>query len=182
MQKQGVISRVFDKPYQNKTLYSFQLQGDSQYYRLGEKKPPFVQNGASIQFDVDMKGNNATAKNVAPWMEQVIPAAIQNPIPYAPPAAAKDTYWNNKEKADVERQKKIEIQAARNAAIEFISILLSQDAVKLPAKQADKEAALADMLNHYIEKFIAENSGKSDETTPAAEPELNDDDNQEKWG
>lgn len=182
MQKQGVISKVFSKPFQNKTLYSFQLQGDQQYYRLGEKKPPFVQDGASIQFDIDWKGNNASAKNVAPWMEQVVPAALQTPIPYAPPAAAKDNYWNNKEKADVARQKKIEIQAARNAAIEFISILLAQEAVKLPAKQADKEAALADMLNHYIEKFLSENEGTTTTQPVEAETINNDEDSEEKWG
>lgn len=70
----------------------------------------------------------------------------------------KDDYWRRKEERDVEVQRAIQYQSSRNAAIAAFDVLLKAEAVKLPAKQADKyDAALAlieeltDHFNHQVD-------------------------------
>jgi hypothetical protein len=166
----GVVARIFEKEFPNGMAYSFTLRGDRAFYRSGNKKPTFSE-GDSIQFEVEMKGANAYAKHIQPWtggeVEVAVPAAK---VANGGPRTA-DDFWRRKEVRDVETQKRIELQSCRNSAIAFVAELVKAEAVKLPAKQADKALVIEELVKHYTKFFIEENAGKQPEeaVNPAAE-------------
>jgi hypothetical protein len=163
---QGVVQKIFDKDFGKGPVYSFTLKGDRTFYRLGPKKPSFAE-GDSVQFETKTSGNSTYANNVAPWKGGTVPTSVANAARQSSgggPATA-DQFWRNKEARDVLTQQRIELQSCRNSAIELVRVLLSPgvEAVKLPAKQADKERVVAEMVTHYTKSFLGENkSGLSD--------------------
>ena len=180
----GVVGRIYSKEFQDgNTAWSFTLRGDRAFYRLGSKKPHFSE-GDSIQFDVEMKGANAYARNATPWtggeVSQAQPAAA---VAAASPRTA-DDFWRRKEQRDVETQKRIELQSCRNSALELVKLLVSTEALKLPAKQADKVPVVEELVKHYTKYFIDENAGKEAievvpevAVAPVTEENKNNDDN-----
>lgn len=54
----GTVSKVFDRKWQDKVLYSFKLDGDDQYYRTGENKPA-CNEGDSISFSYGQTAGGA---------------------------------------------------------------------------------------------------------------------------
>jgi hypothetical protein len=170
----GVVARIYSKDFGDATAWSFTLRGDRTFYRAGNKKP-FFSEGDSVQFDVEMKGQNAYARGVSKWEGQ---DAVQSAPAIAVSRAVggnvgtKDDYWLQREKRDVETQKRIELQSCRNSAIALVAELLKVEAVKLPAKQADKVPVIEELVTHYTKFFIDQNSGKQSEEVihEAAEP------------
>lgn len=61
----------------------------------------------------------------------------------------------------------IRYQAARNSALEFVSIALQHGAVKLPAKQAEQLDVLMDLTMDITDKFFQDaiNLGPAEKTT-----------------
>ncbi|MDE2097336.1 MAG: hypothetical protein KGL39_08845 [Patescibacteria group bacterium] len=172
----GVVARIFEKEFANGMAYSFTLRGDRTFYRSGNKKPTFSE-GDSIQFDVEMKGANAYAKGVSQWKsEDVVQGRTAAAV--AIPRTA-DDFWRRKETRDIETQKRIELQSCRNSAIELVKLLQSLEAVKLPAKQADKVPVVEELVKHYTKYFIDENAGKDAaiEAVNEAAVEITQDDN-----
>lgn len=183
----GVVGKIYSKEFGNSVLWSFTLQGDRTFYRLGNKKPAFSE-GDSIQFEVETRNGNASAKHVGPWNGE----GVQRDVPAASVSAPRtaDDFWRRKEQRDVDTQKRIELQSCRNSAIELVKLLQSLEAVKMPTKQADKVSVVEELVKHYTKYFIDENSGKDKGDAPEAIPavetvtednkkENSDDDN---WG
>ena len=69
---------------------------------------------------------------------------------------------------DPSTQKLIELQAARNAASEFLKVALEQGAISLPAKKADKLDFLIEAHNECVARFLEQN-----ETYVEAEFDIN---------
>lgn len=171
---QGVVARISDFPFNGKTLWSFTLRGDQTFYRLGEKKPSFKE-GDSVQFDAEQKGKGVQAKNVVPWVgsQVTVGTSASTVARTVSGPATSNEYWSNRETRDIEVQKRIELQSCRNSAIELVRLLIGSgiEAVKLPAKQADKAQVVEELVAHYTEVFRNENkSGKAgvQETVPEA--------------
>lgn len=82
-------------------------------------------------------------------------------------AGGKDDYWARKEERDVEVQKAIQYQASRNAAIATLDILLKAEAVKLPAKQADKYDAALALLDTLTERFNEQTTNLGQAPSPS---------------
>jgi hypothetical protein len=167
----GVVARIYSKDFGDATAWSFTLRGDRTFYRAGNKKP-FFSEGDSVQFDVEMKGQNAYARGVSKWEGE--PSQQNTPVAamVAARTVTKDDYWVQRESRDVETQKRIELQSCRNSAIALVAELLKVEAVKLPAKQADKVPVIEELVTHYTKFFIDQNSGKQSEEVihEAAEP------------
>jgi hypothetical protein len=146
MQYKGVVSNISSKDWSNKTLWSFQLNGQRDFFRTGDKKPP-VERGQYITFEaiagktggLNVDVNSIQVKEAEKEASGIV---LQEP--------AKDTYWADKDA-------RIEKQACRNTALQFIQILLAQEALKVPAK--NKLEFFEELLSHYQSKFIADNSG-----------------------
>lgn len=190
---QGVIGRIYAKEFGGKNLYSFQLQGDRTYYRLGERKPSAAVEGASVEFDVEPRGNNLIAKNLRSWVGGGVaeaPSARNVAAMATGPAFVgrggrgdpKDDYWKKREERDVETQKRIEIQSCRNSAIAFMAMAVQAGAIKLPTKQADQEAVLFEAVQKYTKEFLAANTPeKPDVAAEVAEEIKALEDNEGEW-
>jgi hypothetical protein len=185
----GVIGKISKKPYSGKTLTSFALKGQDGWYSLGERSLPYNE-GDSIQFNVETRGNYSYAQQIEPWNDggagtpsvghvaASAPSRDGEPKPYRRSfqggnksgGSAKDDFWNDKEKRDIERERyqrevtqpKIEIQAARNAAIETAKFMFEKELVKVPTKTADKYDAFLELVETLTGDFISRTQSRLD--------------------
>lgn len=156
---QGVVRKIFDRQFGNKTVYSFTLNGDQTFYRLGDRPPNFSE-GDSVKFEPNTKGANTYANGVVPWKEDGTPVTGRAVSSVAAKASNKDDFWERKELRDISVQKRIEIQSCRNSAIDLVRLLLQTgvEAVKLPSAQAKREAIVAEIVRKYTADFLKENT------------------------
>ena len=75
--------------------------------------------------------------------------------------AGKDNYWENKDKRDIEREKRDKVKdvvvthlACRNSAIEAVGMLITAGAVSLPAKKAEQYDAVLELVDIVTERFV----------------------------
>jgi hypothetical protein len=181
----GVVGKINKKPYEGKTLTSFALKGQDGWYSLGERAPTF-QEGDSIQFSSITKGRYQYAQDIQPWVDGGATsspgvAEVANASRQAPAggfrksfgaarggAQEKDKYWADKETRDIERERyqrevtqpRIEIQAARNAAIAAATVMWEKEIVKIPTKQADKYDAFLALVETLTDDFITKTASR----------------------
>lgn len=153
---EGVVERTSEKPGKFGTMYSVKLRNSDTWYGLkGAKYQPF-KNGQKVEFDAaqNQRGYwDADSKSVR---------VLEDVVAEAPAAAAvgrsnyisKDDYWSRKEERDLKNDHLRNVGAARNTAIAFVDLLAKYEAVKLPAKQAEREAALLEAVETYKEEFM----------------------------
>ncbi len=128
-------------------FYNFKVGAD--WYGIGSKnRPTDFDRGSEISFDVEVTEKGfKNAKNIS-----VVPAktGTEGPRPTKAQGTPTGVDWDLKDR-------KIQQQSARNAAIEFLGVLASQDAIvyKATAKPTDKVVVLEAMLEHYTEKFLS---------------------------
>lgn len=169
----------------NKVTKYYSIKVNDVYYSVGSTQPP--EAGTLVEFEAEQKGEywNVTKAGI-----RVVPAG--NPTSNISGAAvssasksvmSKDDYWGNKEKRDMEWQHyqrtvvqpKIELQAARNAAIEFVKLLIVEvpyenskgeiqrlPSLKLGANIAKREEILAAAVEKYTKEFVEQNASNSE--------------------
>jgi hypothetical protein len=166
---QGVVQKIIHN--QQYGLYSFFMKGQDGMYSLGERAPTFKE-GDSIKFETDQKGKYLYAKDIVPWEGtgtgtappvQAVARSYGRGGFVGGKAGKSDeekAYWANKDLVAAETQKRIEIQAARNAAIEAARFLVEKEYVKTPTKQADKYDAYLALVNQLTDEFIKNTAGR----------------------
>jgi hypothetical protein len=158
----GVVGRINKKPYEGKTLTSFALKGQDGWYSLGERAPTFNE-GDSIQFEVETRGRYAYAKDIVQWAETGSAEAPRVPSrPYRAnsqksfgKSQEEKDYWAKRDATQEVTQRRIEIQAARNAAIETSKFLWEKELVAKPKKVADQYDAFLALIDQVATAFIA---------------------------
>jgi hypothetical protein len=146
----GQVTQVYQKQWQDKTFYSLQLN-DGENYGFGPFKPS-AGIGDKVEFEAEKnpKGFWAAKKDtlkVTKGTEQEVTAASAK-------AVSKDKYWTDKETRDIHNDQLRSLGACRNTAIEWIKVLLQNEAAKLPAAAAKKEEALNHLLDSYVDLFM----------------------------
>ena len=130
----------------------------STWYGTGQEQEPAFNIGDVVEFVDEMNGQwhnikRGTLKGVAKAESSVV-GNTQSPKPKA------DVDWDLKDK-------KIQQQSARNAAIAFINVLAGQSAIvyKKDHKEKDRLAALETLLAHYTAEFLdaTQNVGNENE-------------------
>ena len=121
-QYQGQLNRTFIKVWKGISLHSFTLAGVDGFFKTGRTPAP-VKEGSFVEFEADDKNQ------VEPASIKVVPAP-EAPIkaPELPPstsAPATPSYWENRQKGDMDRQKAITYQAARKDAISVAELCAS---------------------------------------------------------
>jgi len=145
---QIVVSRVLER-----NGYWNVLSDDDVWYGLGKKEPNF-DKGATIQFEYS---ENGKYKNVEGRVNVISNAeAPTRRKATASDIMTKDDYWRRKEENDIFTQREIRWQASRNAALEFMKMAFSVDALPLSKKGADKEELLNEYLNTYTQQFYTD--------------------------
>lgn len=166
----GTVAFVNEKVFNNSVLHSFKLRDDNTLYMCGKDKPA-IAKGNYIEFEAyeDSQGRTVVVPATITVREAEVlqPGTVTSGKPaysaYRKPfgktdAGAKDEYWKKREESDNARQKTIEYQAARNSAIAAATVILSNSALKLPAKEADKYAAVMGLIGDLTARFFAETS------------------------
>lgn len=174
---QGVVTTVEGKPFTDRnsgqpiTLWSFQVQGDNSWYRLGQSNPTF-QQGQFITFVWDQKGRNkfvdtnsvqVSEAPAQPQPQQQSQAPRNN---YSKAASnpqkdykGKDNYWQEKERHDKEvTQPTINFTAARGHAVQLVATALQHECLSLGQKKADRLGILLDTVDEITRRFCMDSA------------------------
>jgi hypothetical protein len=66
---------------------------------------------------------------------------------------SKDDYWKRREERDLETQKRIQLQSARNSAIAAAEVIVNTGAIKLPAQQNKKYDSVLSLIDEITAKY-----------------------------
>lgn len=162
--ERGAVQKHIEKAWNGKTFWTMVVNGEK--YGTGMKKPPEV--GTYVEFEYETNGRGY--KDVKGSINLANGTSKSQPQGTARAAdgskfVTKDEYWANREARDLDVQKVIQLQAARNAAIEVVKILVApvivdgkaEYIVKPPAQAKRKEWVEA-MIDELTHKFVAANS------------------------
>lgn len=165
----GTVSNVSARPWTDRetgrsiTLYSFQLEGGNKWYRTGETQPPF-DTGDNIQFvEHNNKVDTSSIEKIAASEVQQAPSPAPAGKSWNKGGAqkggqlARDDYWTNKEKRDIEREEfdknvrtpMIEYQSARKSATDLVVAALQADALSFGSAAKGKKL---EMLVEFVEE------------------------------
>lgn len=150
----GKLEKVIAKKLSNGFIHSVKI--DDVWYGAGFKRPA-AQEGEYVEFEwyTNDKGY-ATIKGEITVIKQQQSEA-RAPVRQAPGSAGgltKDQYWENKEARDVNIQKGIQFQAARNAAINVADVLLKNDCLSLGQAKAKKTDILLAFIDELTVKYF----------------------------
>jgi len=170
---QGRIEFLNEKPWGNKTLYSLKLSGDNTLYMCGGDKPQ-ASRGDYVNFDVSV--NQKGQAIVGAKTLKVMESEVNTPQT----AGVSRSFTTPFKKNDDDRQRRIEWQAARNSALTAAGLLLGGGALKMPAKETAKYAAIMAMIADLTKQFFNETAtlGEVPEAVvkePEEKPEAVDD-------
>lgn len=133
------------------------VDGDTEtWYGLGFSQPS-VAKGDVIEFEAKQNGKfwNIDTKSI-----RKVEAEVQQNKPVAEVAKGgasnKEEYWSKREAAEEHKQKQINWQSARYAAIQLLPTLFEQGAVKLPTKKADQYDAVLSLVDEITVKFYTD--------------------------
>lgn len=181
-----VIEVVKPRQTQWGTMYSVK-GNDGEWYSAGKIRPPEEGSYVEITWEVDAKGY----KKVKSFNRLQGQAPTQNVAKGALLGSknlTKDDYWNRREERDIQTQARIELQSCRNSALELVKLMLQADALPVPTKKADREAFLAEAVEHYTQEFLKANAGHGQAEAQQEEPRQQEDDavfddgdNSEEW-
>lgn len=130
----GEVARIFSN---DSGTFNVKMS-DDEMYGFFKTKPNFKE-GDTVTFSYSQRGKyrNADPKTV---------------VVVAAPAAGQSATSS----AGLSNQDIIRYQAARNSALTFLQLAAQTDAVKLPAKQAEKYDALMGLVHEVTDRFYQE--------------------------
>jgi hypothetical protein len=145
------------------TLHSFQLEGDSRFFRAGTKTIP-ADDGDSIRFTAEEKNGNfnvdvGTISKVAGVAKVVAAVAASS--------TSKDTYWADKDaysKKVVEPR--INFSASQRDAVALVSAALEFDCLSFGSVAKGKKLdMLLDYVDQVTDRFVAQRiaTGETDD-------------------
>lgn len=145
---QGKVAFVNERPWQGQMLYSFKLANDEALYVCGTTKPNVVK-GDFVTFEAKENKRGQMAVNMSSIVRK------EGEV-LSPSDGAKPQGWAKSGFNDDKRQRTIEWQAARNSAIAAAQVILSNGAIKLPAKESGKYDAVMALIADLTKQFFAE--------------------------
>ena len=175
----GVVHRINTRQWQGKTFYSFALSGQDGWFNMGIRKPPT--EGTTIAFEAKpnekgyMEVDTKTIQRKADGTPQPANTAL------AASNGATGGYWDKKAERDIKNDQLRELGASRNTAIALIELMLKAEAIKLPTKQADKEAVIWEILDRYTQKLMKGETPEAPVGAPGNGPAEPVEKEEEEW-
>lgn len=122
----GIVKWVGSKAVRNSTLWSFSVEGNTEFFRCGFTKPNINKgDNVTFEYEVNQYGNQVNAKDI-----RVLSASPPQATRAAPAqqmsGGSKDDYWKKKEENDVVKDASIQYMACTNTAVSILK--LAQDA------------------------------------------------------
>jgi len=147
-------------------LWSFQLDGDSRYFRTGSDKPS-ISTGDNIRFTFEQKGRNQNVDLSS--IEQVAATEVAAAPP--PPAAtqargnARDKYWEDKDAYDKQvTGPRINFSASQRDAISLVTAALEQDCLSFGnAAKGKKLDMLLEFVDQITDRFVEQRIATSEQ-------------------
>lgn len=173
----GIVSFSGDNKYNGKTLYSFRLADDNNYYNCGTDKPN-VSKGQLIEFEaapghkpnafqVDLSSINVL-KEASTEVVQASVGGFRKTWPKKD--VAKDDYWNSREARDIKTQSVIQLQSSRNSAIALAELIIDNSGIDLEKAKSKKMDIIVDLVALLTAKFEADaNAKREGEKMPAVD-------------
>lgn len=182
----GVIQRVNNKAWKDKTFYSFTLSGQEGWFNTGVKRPPAQGTSVKFNFKTNDKGYNDVDGSIEVLSDGVsaptgtVAAVLKS---NGSGGAGGSAYWDRKEARDVANDTARELGASRNTAISLIDLALKYEVLPLPAGKAKREEFLFGVLDKYTRKLMGKEEVKDEvkEKVPEAEPALTYDPQSDNW-
>lgn len=183
----GVIQKINDRQFGNKTFYSLALSGQDGWYGTGPKRPPAI--GTSVKFNE--KTNNKGYKEVDGSIEIISDGQSGSTGSVASTATkiastggtGQSAYWDRKEARDITNDSARELGASRNTAIAFIDLAIKNEVIKLPAA-AKREEFLWTLLNKYTDRLMGKTSDRAspeDITSESTNTPVSNDPETDNW-
>lgn len=196
MRVSGKVSRLYTKDWNGRDgavkLYSFQVEGNNRYFRLGTTPPSFRETD-TVTFEADANGNatnievtRGTGEPASDTGQTTSPTRTARnwTKPTASTGGNKDQYWKDKEQRDIEREERyqsvveprITYSSAQSDAVRLVSVALQHD--MLTFGNANKSAKLGLLLD-YVDQVtmrFAQNRIRAAEILSGVEASDNDDD------
>lgn len=153
----GIVTKVANNPWQDKVLYSFQIDSENyRWFRTGED-PTGLAVGEAIQFE--QEGNDkvdpkAIKRISADEITKTEPAAAKA---YAPKttAASRNNYWEEKQVFEREMQPVWDWGRARSDAARVVQAAFTTGALEFPASaNKSKRLALIVATLHEVTKEL----------------------------
>jgi len=142
----GVVSKLITREWKDKTFYSVGLEGEKGFISLGTSRGGIAEGDyVEIEWEENAKGYKDAVKGGVKKLEK----------PKNQPAAAKAGGGGQPKD-----EGSIQYQSSRKDAIAYVQTVIAAGAVKLPAKEADKLAALDALVDLYTAKFYADIASK----------------------
>lgn len=155
---QGVVSKIIEKPFGNKTFYSFGLKGVDGFFGTGMKRPP--KEGVYVKFN---SKNNSRGYPEVDGSIEIVADQVAGPTESVANtvgaqaskagAGGQSAYWDRKEARDIANDSARELGASRNTAISLIDLALKNEVFKLPAA-AKREEFLWTVLEKYTNRLM----------------------------
>ena len=122
----GVVKWVGSKAVRNSTLWSFSVEGNTEFFRCGFTKPNINKgDNVTFEYEVNQYGNQVNAKDIRVLGSAPAQAARAAPTQQVS-GGSKDDYWKKKEENDVVKDASIQYMACTNTAVSILK--LAQDA------------------------------------------------------
>lgn len=122
----GVVKWVGSKAVRNSTLWSFSVEGNTEFFRCGFTKPNINKgDNVTFEYEVNQYGNQVNAKDIR-VLGSAPPQAARAAPTQQVSGGSKDDYWKKKEENDVVKDASIQYMACTNTAVSILK--LAQDA------------------------------------------------------
>lgn len=179
----GVVDRISERDGKFGKMYSIKLRDNDVWYGLKGYRPGAVKQGQVVEFEAAQNARgywDADGKNIRVLQDAVVEAPAARAVARGA-TVTKDDYWRRREERDVVNDQLRNIGAARNTAIAFVDLLAKYEGLKLPTKQADREKALLEAVEHYREEFMSGVEQEPEETTTESTDSGTKTSSEEEW-
>lgn len=136
------------------TLYSFQLEGDTRFFRAGTKAIP-ADDGNSIRFTAEEKNGNFNVDVSSITKVESVATVVKS---VAPSSSGKDTYWADK---DAHQKKVVEprinFSASQRDAVALVTAALEFDCLSFGSTAKGKKLdMLLDYVDQVTDRFVVQ--------------------------
>lgn len=182
----GTVSFVGSKDFNDQKYWSFQLEESDTYIRTGTRRP-YCKVGDLVEFktrehrgatyvdgNVEVlewgskrKGNSSQGRNSGRASSRRVGSG------------SRDNYWEKKAEKDEETGRRVTWAGSMNTAIDLVRLMLENNALKLPTKQADKWDVIREVVVGEAEKLyekarqvgdVGVEKGEKGDPEPSEEP------------
>lgn len=147
----GTISKVSSTKWGDKTLHSFQIEGTQRWFKTGQNPVPYNEGDQVVFEEKNGKVEFTTAEKVKSQSTSADSTASTHGSGMSAPAVnglSRDAYWANREKRDIETERKRRIAAARHDAARIVCAALAHD--HLPHAANVAKGKRLDLLLGYV--------------------------------